>query len=258
MCLTPHQIHQSPPCHALPDAPPPLEGIKTPRGERDPLSGRQRARTDGRTDGRTGFPRLPRPGRTGVRAVRGRVLPGPSAVPGPRGEIRGALTASPPGSVPLSFAPVVGCHLAAAFIERVPSGGSAATGKEQLWCRFPGAEFQEEGGSGASVRLSPGPRRAMRSPEIGPPELRGSVAVAAVAAVASASLPEEAVRAAWVGRPAPAGGSSSARADRPGPPRGRGTGCVPPSVLWLRAIFGPSFRVTRLSPVVTPWRRGPV
>lgn len=95
-------------------------------------------------------PRVPleRPGsRRGGRELGGRSRP----APGPerpsevgRDEVRrpcrrrGALAGSRSGSVPLTFAPVVGRHLAAAFISSLPSGAPATAPRGGIWPPCPG------------------------------------------------------------------------------------------------------------------------
>lgn len=95
-------------------------------------------------------PRVPleRPGsRRGGRELGGRSRP----APGPerpsevgRDEVRrpcrrrGALAGSRSGSVPLTFAPVVGRHLAAAFISSLPSGAPATAPRGGIWPLCPG------------------------------------------------------------------------------------------------------------------------
>lgn len=95
-------------------------------------------------------PRVPlaRPGsRRGGRELGGRSRP----APGPErtsevgrdevrrpGRRRGALAGSRSGSVPLMFAPVVGRHLAAAFISSVPSGAPATAPRGGIWPLCPG------------------------------------------------------------------------------------------------------------------------
>lgn len=91
---------------------------------------------------------LPRPGsRRGGRELGGRSRPaaGPERLsevgrdevrrPGRR---RGALAGSRSGSVPLTFAPVVGRHLAAAFISSLPSGAPATAPRGGIWPLCPG------------------------------------------------------------------------------------------------------------------------
>lgn len=51
---------------------------------------------------------------------------------------RGALAGSRSGSVPLTFAPVVGRHLAAAFISSLPSGAPATAPRGGIWPLCPG------------------------------------------------------------------------------------------------------------------------
>lgn len=142
---------------------------------------------------------------------------------GPPGGRRGALAGARSGSVPLAFAPVVGSHLAAAFISLLPY--RSAEGADSA--AVPGNALRPAGGAGGMVTATPERRRSARSPEIEPaggqrewpsPERGRARARACVWGVGCSRA----------GRPALSGAPGPAWADRGLPLRGNGRGCLAP------------------------------